>query len=407
MKSRQKYIILFSLYIAQSIPMSFFSTVLPVILRRENFSLETIGMLQLVKLPWIAKFMWAPLVDKFSTNLRMYKRWILYSELFYAVIILAIAFMNLQASFTLIIALMVVAFTASATQDIATDAYATKKLTLQEKGIGNGIQSSGSFIGTLFGSGVILAVYAIAGWQNIMFLLAGIVLIALIPLLVSREREAPAEEIRKKLKIRDFFSFFNNRANIRHVIMLVFYYTGIIGVLAMMKPYLVDMDLSVGKIAFISGIWGTSIAAVGAIGAGFFVRKIGNRISLMAFSAMNLFAVIFFTLTRPWFHFEVVLYIAVALIWLAYAFSSTVVYNSSMLKARPGKEGSDFTLQIVLTHLSGLVVAVSSGKFAHHFGYEQLFLAEIGFALFAFLLVLFFHARKPLERQSVAEGMTE
>ena len=35
-KEFDKYLTLFSLYLAQSIPMSFFSTVVPVIMRMEN-----------------------------------------------------------------------------------------------------------------------------------------------------------------------------------------------------------------------------------------------------------------------------------------------------------------------------------------------------------------------------------
>lgn len=352
-------------------------------------------MLQLVKLPWIAKFMWAPFVDRFSKDLHAYKKWIIYSELFYAVVILSVAFLQISTSFPLIITLMVIAFTASATQDIATDAYATQKLTIKEKGIGNGIQSSGSFIGTLFGSGVILAVYAYAGWRNIMFLLAGVVIIALIPLFINKEKKSERAHVRKKLHLWDFVSFFADKNNLQHIIMLVFYYTGLIGILAMLKPFLVDMGMKMEKIAFISGIWGTSIAAVGAIGAGFIVRKIGNRIALIAFSALNVIAVVSFKLLQPFITHDVVLYLAVALIWVSYAFSSTVIYNSSMMRARSGKEGSDFTVQIVLTHLSGLIIAVFSGKFAHHFGYQMLFNAEIGLALFAFMLVVIFHGRIP------------
>ena len=78
-----KFPTLFSLYIAQSIPMSFFSTVVPVIMRQEHYSLEAIGLLQLVKLPWIFKFLWAPLVDNNARDRKQLRRWIVLSELFY------------------------------------------------------------------------------------------------------------------------------------------------------------------------------------------------------------------------------------------------------------------------------------------------------------------------------------
>ncbi len=102
----------------------FFSTVVPVIMRQENYSLESIGLLQLVKLPWILKFLWAPLVDNNASTMRQYKRWIYLSEFFYALIILHIGFLVCKLILVLIVALMLIAFTASATQDIATDAFA-------------------------------------------------------------------------------------------------------------------------------------------------------------------------------------------------------------------------------------------------------------------------------------------
>lgn len=43
--------------------MAFFSTVLPVIMRQEHYSLTDIALLQLIKLPWILKLFWAPMVD--------------------------------------------------------------------------------------------------------------------------------------------------------------------------------------------------------------------------------------------------------------------------------------------------------------------------------------------------------
>src|SRR5690606_18930807 len=172
-----KYVTLLTLYLAQSIPMSFFSTVVPVIMRMENYSLESIGYLQLIKLPWIVKFLWAPLVDGTSKDTKQYRRWILSSEIFYAVVIFSIGFLNLETSFTLLIALMVIAFTASATHDIATDAFAILILNELERSIGNSMQSAGSFLVTLMGSRLLPATYHEWGWKHLLFALAAFVLI--------------------------------------------------------------------------------------------------------------------------------------------------------------------------------------------------------------------------------------
>jgi len=187
----RKYGTLFSLYVAQSIPMSFFSTVVPVIMRQEAYSLASIGLIQLVKIPWIIKFLWAPLVDKTSRSLADYKKWIFFSELFYALIILSTGFFSLKTDFTVIITLIIAAFILSATQDIASDALAIRILRKEQRGFGNSMQAGGSFIGTMVGSGVLLMLYTKIGWQGLTLLLAGFVIMALTPLFRSPPQPNP------------------------------------------------------------------------------------------------------------------------------------------------------------------------------------------------------------------------
>jgi len=127
-----KLVTFLCLYIAQSIPMSFFSTVIPVMMRQENFSLSAIGLLQLIKLPWIIKFFWSPLVDRNCMTVSHYKRWIFSSELIYAVLIFSVAFLDFKENFSTILILVIISFVASATQDIATDALAV--LSFSRKG---------------------------------------------------------------------------------------------------------------------------------------------------------------------------------------------------------------------------------------------------------------------------------
>ncbi|NJK97146.1 MAG: MFS transporter [Bacteroidales bacterium] len=156
MNSLNKYSVIFRSIFAQSVPMSFFSTVLPVIMRMEKFSMTSIALIQLIKIPWVLKFLWAPLVDRNALTNSHYRRWIVASELFYAASIIAIAFFNLATDFTTIIILMVLAIIFSATQDIASDAFAVRILKKQERPFGNSIQSMGNFGGTLIGSGFLL-----------------------------------------------------------------------------------------------------------------------------------------------------------------------------------------------------------------------------------------------------------
>ncbi len=393
-KNWHKFPMLFSLYIAQSIPMSFFSTVVPVIMRQENYSLSSIGLLQLVKLPWTLKFLWAPLVDNKARSTKELKRWILISELFYAAIIFSIAFFNLQTDFKLIIFLVVIAFIASATQDIAVDIYAILSLKKKERSLGNSMQTGGSFVGSFFGTGVLLVAYHYYGWSNVLIMLSVFVLVAVAPLFISK-REVPAENIEKeRVTLKDIVSFFNQKGKIKQILVLVFYYSGIIGIMTMLKPYLVDLGYNVKEIAFMSGIFGTLTAALSSMAGGFLMRKISRRTALFLFLVLNLTAGFYFRYLAGIEPSQLALYVGIALVWGAYGFSTVGIYTISMDAVRQGREGTDFTIQIVITHIGSLLVATASGKIAHELGYGGLFTAEVVMSTIVFLILLYAFPKK-------------
>lgn len=386
-KEWHKFPVLFSLYIAQSIPMSFFSTVVPIIMRQEKFSLEAIGLLQLVKLPWILKFLWAPLVDNHTRSTRSIKRWIVVSELFYAVVIMCIAMFNLQTDFRMIVMLIIIAFIASGTQDIATDIYAILSLKKSERSLGNSMQSGGSFVGALVGTGVLLVAYHYFGWTKVLFLLALFVVVAIVPLVLSRQELSTNGEIKKRVSLKDITLFFKEKGKYKQILILMFFYSGVIGILTMLKPYLVDAGYGIKDIAFMAGIFGTSVAAVASLTAGFIMKSLKRKSALMLFMVINLLAVLFWIYTSYQPVSTVRLYVAIGMIWAAYGFSTVAIYTIAMDVVRQGREGTDFTIQIVITHLSSLFISVLSGKIAHAFNYSGLFIGEALMCVLTFFIV--------------------
>src|SRR6056297_804337 len=393
-KSWQKFSVLFSLYIAQSIPMSFFSTVIPVIMRQENYSLESIGLLQLVKLPWIFKFLWAPMVDKRTRSTRDLRKWIILSELFYGLVILSIGLFSLKTDFTLIIILMVVAFMASATQDIATDAYAILILRHQERSMGNSMQSAGSFVGSLAGTGVLLVVYYYLGWTVLLMLLAAFTVFALVPVFIYKRKNPVVKNHHAMVSLRDVASFFKTPTMKKRLLVLLTYYAGIIGILAMLKPYMVDLGYSVKEIGFMSGILGTSVAAGFSFLSGYIIKLFGRKTSMYLFLIINILVAVYFRYISLDTPSLAAIYFGICMLWGAYGLSSVVIYTTSMDVVRKGREGTDFTLQIVLTHLSGLIVAVLSGRLGDQLGYTGLFSVEIFVGLFALLMLIIYQKSK-------------
>ncbi len=380
------------LYIAQSIPMSFFSTILPVLMRQQDYPLEIIGLLQFLKFPWVLKFLWSPAIDRSSHKVSDYKKWIFSSELVYAVIILAISFMDLQTDIYTIVMLIIFAFIASATQDIATDALAVLSFSKKDKSLVNSMQSVGSFAGAMIGGGFLLLLFHSLGWNKLLPYLALFVVIALIPLIFFRG--SPSEEIQKSKKYApphpdDLFGFFKQKGIWKQIVFLFLYYAGLIGCLAMLRPMLVDYGYSIKQIGVMSGIIGTSIGCIGSLSGGFIVRKFGRFVPRIVFAICILVTIVYFYLLVTYLPVNIsTLHLGITMLWGSYGMATIVVYTTSMDCVRKGYEGTDFTLQTVITHLSGMIMAAVAGKVAGEFGYSKLFLFEACIAATSLIYIL-------------------
>lgn len=371
--------------------MSFFSTALQVLMREQAFSLTTISLLQLIKVPWILKFLWSPLVDRKCMTVKDYKRWIISSEVVYAALILGAGLLNLQTNIQLIIILVFLSLVASATQDIATDALAILSTRKEQKSFVNGMQSMGSFGGSLLGSGILLIVMHHYGWNVVTQCLSVFVLLALIPLLTNKKmRLAQEKEPSRKAKWNDFIWFFGRKEVYPQIGFLLLYYASIMGLLSVTRPYMVDLGYDMKEIGVLNGIVGISAAMLVSYPASMLIRRWGTEKAKIAFAACILLATIYFAFMSMGVPSKTELVVGIVFLWICYGMGTVVVYTSSMYIVRKGAEGTDFTIQIVITHTSGLLMAIGSGKIADLAGYSGLFCMEAGIAAISLLYVIYF-----------------
>jgi predicted MFS family arabinose efflux permease len=210
-----------------------------------------------------------------------------------------------------------------------------------------------------------------------LILLAVFVVFAVVPLLVYRKPIQNEKETKQSVSLIDIYRFFAEAGKHKRVLVLVFYYSGIIGILTLLKPYLVDLGYNIKQIGFMSGIIGTSIASLSALSGGYIVKKAGRRFSMFLFLGISLVAALWFWSMSFSTPSLTAVYIGIGLLWGSYGLSTVAVYTTSMDIVRKGREGTDFTIQIVITHLSSLIIAVSSGKIGDLIGYKGLFGIEV------------------------------
>jgi PAT family beta-lactamase induction signal transducer AmpG len=278
------------LSVPSGLPLGFVTSTLQVFLRSAGVSLKTIGLLQLVSVPWTLKFLWAPLVDRYSFHWPDRRRsWMLLTQLALAgtlgalaviagrtlsrgpagQVVLATGAAATIAGFGLAVAFF------SATQDIALDAFAVESLSADEVGPASGLRIMWYRIGMLMGSA--LAIFA-SEWIPWPWVFAGLgVLFASFTLLTlaapsPRERVLAPRSFGEAVvePFRDFFS----RGNALPVaLFLVFYKFGDNLGLSMVNPFLVDLCLSRAEIGLAVKTIGTVSTIAGAgVGAALMTR---------------------------------------------------------------------------------------------------------------------------------------
>ena len=209
-----RYRLLAVVYGSQFFPLAFFLYGLTAVLREHGMALERIALLQLLALVWVAKFAWAPLVDRYGwRRLGHYRGWLLIVQALLVGVVLALVPVDVVQDLPLVLGLVGAIAVLSATHDIAADATAVRLLEPSERGVGSGIQKAGGYFGLMVGGGAMLIVYDRLGWVVALAVLA--VLTALpLPILVGwRERETiPAATLRPSGSFRALGSFFGQPA---------------------------------------------------------------------------------------------------------------------------------------------------------------------------------------------------
>ncbi len=169
---------------ASGLPLALTSGTLQAWMTVENIDLKTIGFFSLVGQAYVFKFLWSPLMDRYTPPFFGRRRgWLLATQILLLVAIAAMGFLEPGTQLRWMAALAVVIAFCSASQDIVFDAWKTDVLPAEERGAGAAISVLGYRLGMLVSGGLALWLAdKWLGWQGMYWLMAAL----LIPVLSRR-----------------------------------------------------------------------------------------------------------------------------------------------------------------------------------------------------------------------------
>ncbi len=377
--------LLASLYVSQGLPFGFFTQALPVLLRKHGLSLEQIGLSSLLAVPWALKFVWAPLVDRYSLK-RIGRRrsWIIPMQILTVLLLLATALREPTASFRWVLVAVLGVNLLSATQDIATDGLAVDMLAVHERGLANGIQVAGYRAGMILGGGALLIFFERIGWTWTFVAMAGLVSIASLPVVMSRERDAPAAD---PLRVHPRTNFFRRPYALRVLTLLTVYKLGDAFAVGMLRPFLSDQGLSIGDIGWLVGTVGFVAGLLGALAGGGLITRIGRKRSLVGFAGIQAVTVLGYAYVAKGHPGNAVLCGLCAAEHFAGGMATAALFTCMMDWTEPDTAATDYTIQASVVVIATGVAASLSGFSAQRLGYGAHFLIASVFALSVPLLV--------------------
>lgn len=267
--SRRKLGVVALLYFIQGSPAAILWEVLPVYLRLQGISLAAIGGLRLLELPYSLKVFWSPLVHRYGDR----RWWIFGCMAGVALTVGLLPVIDAAHVSWLLLVLLLVLTTLSATQDVAIDSYTVGLVAREEEGAANGVRASAYRLALVAIGGGTVALAAFLPW-NWLFLQAAIVFVALAFLALTTSRLELPEAAREHW-LAGFANWIGGWRAVPLVLFVLTYRIGEFAIGPMVKPFWVDRGMSVFEIGLVPTTFGIVLSVAGALAGGGFISRYG------------------------------------------------------------------------------------------------------------------------------------
>ncbi len=291
---RRKLWVVGLLYFAEGVPYGFINITLSVYFRSQGMPLTQIGFLSILGLAWSLKILWAPLVDRFGPR----SAWILPAQLVLVLGLLAVPHFPVSPapwSFWLLIGGLCLA---SATQDIAIDAYTIDLLSAKELGVANGFRLGAYRVALIAAGGGVIMLSGLIGWQasfvSLAVLLAAMGLVILLAPDFHRPRPAILGNPDNPARGGQLRAAVQGIRQLPHlwaiILFILTFKLGDAWMGSMVSPFWVDMGFSRAEIGLISGTFGAVATIGGSLLGGYLTSRWGLAPALLwlgAFQALS------------------------------------------------------------------------------------------------------------------------
>ncbi len=288
---------------SSGLPLLLVFSTLSAWLAESGVSKTNIGLASLIGGAYAFKYLWSPLVDKLpipilSRRFGQRRAWLLVSQFSVIIALYALSRTDPAESLYEVIVLALFVSIASATQDIAVDAYRTEILATKRLGAGAASIVFGYRVGMLSASTGALVIADKVNWNVAYATMSLLGFIGILTTLVNPEPQSLGRKVTAGARnlfhaillwfydaaVCPFIEFLKRGGFKTALLILLFtmlykYSDALLGVMS--KPFYLDIGFSLTQIGFIVGAWGLGFTLLGALLGGLLVRRYNIAKSLL------------------------------------------------------------------------------------------------------------------------------
>jgi PAT family beta-lactamase induction signal transducer AmpG len=277
---------------ASGLPLALTAGTLQAWLAVEGVDIKTIGLFTLVGQPYTYKFLWAPLMDRYTVPILGRRRgWLLITQI---ALLAAIGYMGTlspTASPLLLGGVALAVAFLSASQDIVFDAYRTDVLREPERGAGAAISVLGYRIAMLVsGGGALIVADQFLGWNAMYFLMAALMMVGVVATWFAPEPDVPARTPRslRDAVVEPLREFFSRPEAWALLVLIVLYKLGDAFAGSLTTAFLIrGAGFSATDVGAINKVLGLIATIVGALAGGAWMAYLGLYRALLWFGILQ------------------------------------------------------------------------------------------------------------------------
>lgn len=279
---------------SSGMPLGLVWIAIPDWMRDIGVDIRVVGLITLAQAPWTFKFLWSPFMDRFvPPRLGRRRGWAALAQVALFALTLALAGVGGHPDTPWVVGSLALAIAfASASQDIAIDAYAVDVLRPEEQGVAVGARIAVYRAAMFVAGGVSITLAGLTSWPMVLVILAVLYLPMLVITVLAPEPEK-AVVAPKSLKEAVWHPFLGFLARHRALEILAFVFCYKLAdnlAQALLRPFLIDMGYTAVDRGVALATVATAATLTGAFLGGSLTTLMGLGHALWLFGFLQIFS---------------------------------------------------------------------------------------------------------------------